>query len=313
MIIDTHLHVWSDDVERYPFAEGRTQVGGGSVELLNQTMDEVGVDKAVIVQPIHYLFDNRYVAECLRRFPGRFAAIGLVDPKAPDAADRLEKFVREDGFGGLRIHSSRLDHPAEWAAPDQDPLWRRSEELGTCFIVHGPAANLPHLEPIIGRFPEVPVVLDHIGGAPTDEDPPFPLLSHVLDLARFPRVYVKFISAGAQVRVALSTRGYVSHLPPHLRRLWAAAADVGDQLPRRNERGGVRAGPGDVPRPRRFSHRRRQGVALPPHGFAGVELCRSGVVANGRTSCSKRSVRHKADSVAGHRGGHCASVQSGGY
>ena len=192
MIIDTHLHVWSDDAERYPFAEGRAQVGGGSVELLNQTMDEVGVDKAVIVQPIYYLFDNRYVADCLRRFPGRFAAIGLVDPKAPDAPDRLEKLVREDGFGGLRIHSSRLDHPSEWAAPDQDSLWRRSEELGTCFIVHGPAANLPHLEPIIGRFPQVPVVLDHIGGAPTNEEAPFPLLSHVLDLARFPRVYVKF-------------------------------------------------------------------------------------------------------------------------
>ncbi len=190
MIIDTHLHVWSDDAERYPFAEGRTQVGGGSVELLNQTMAEVGVDKAVIVQPIHYLFDNRYVADCLRRFPGRFAAIGLVDPKAPDAPDRLEK-LREGGFGGLRIHSSRLDHPAEWAAPDQDRLWRRSEELGTCFIVHGPAANLPHLAPIIGRFPEVPVVLDHIGGAPTNEEPPFPLLSHVLDLACFPKVYVK--------------------------------------------------------------------------------------------------------------------------
>ena len=205
MIIDTHLHVWSDDVERYPFAEGRTQVGGGSVELLNQTMDEVGVDKAVIVQPIHYLFDNRYVAECLRRFPGRFAAIGLVDPKAPDAANRLEKLVREDGFGGLRIHSSRLDHPSEWAAPDQDPLWQRSEELGTCFIVHGPAANLPHLEPIIGRFPEVPVVLDHIGGASTDEEPPFPLLSHVLDLARFPRVYVK-----------LTPQAHKSELPcPH--------------------------------------------------------------------------------------------------
>ena len=145
------------------------------------------------------------MADCLRRFPGRFAAIGLVDPKAPDAPDRLEELVREDGFGGLRIHSSRLDHPSEWAAPDQDPLWRRSEELGTCFIVHGPAANLPHLEPIIGRFPEVPVVLDHIGGAPTDEGPPFPLLSHVLDLARFPRVYVK-----------LTPQAHKSELPfPH--------------------------------------------------------------------------------------------------
>ena len=302
MIIDTHLHVWSDDAEHYPFAEGRTQVGGGSVELLNQTMDEVGVDKAVIVQPIYYLFDNRYVADCLRRFPGRFAAIGLVDPKAPDATDRLEKLVREDGFGGLRIHSSRLDHPSEWAAPDQDPLWRRSEELGTCFIVHGPAANLPHLAPIIGRFPEVPVVLDHIGGAPTNEEPPFPLLSHVLDLARFPRGVREIHAAGAQVRVALSARGYVSRLSPHLRRVWAAAADVGDQFPRRNERGGVRAGFGDVPRPRRFSHRRRQGVALPSHGFAGVELCRGGGVGTafypvsrrGRTSRSKRSASSSA-------------------
>ncbi|NKB65439.1 MAG: amidohydrolase family protein [Candidatus Latescibacteria bacterium] len=191
MIIDTHLHIWSEDAQRYPFAEGRSGGAGGSVEFLNETMAAAGVDKAVIVQPIHYLFDNSYVADSLRRFPGRFAAIGLVDPKAPDAPDQLEKLVRQDGFGGLRIHSSRLDHPSQWAAADQDPLWRRSEELGTCFIVHGPAANLPHLEPIIGRFPQVPVVLDHIGGAPTDEEPPYPLLSHVLDLARFPNVYVK--------------------------------------------------------------------------------------------------------------------------
>ena len=192
MIIDTHVHVWSDDFERYPFAEGRKATEGAPVELLNETMAEAGVDKAVIVQPIHYLYDNRYVADSLRRFPGKFAAIGLMDRHAPDAPDQLQRLVGEDGFGGLRIHLARPDDPAEWAAPDQDRIWERAEELGTCFIVHGPATLLPAVEPIIARFPDVKVALDHIGGAPTDEDPPYPVLSHVLNLAQYPNVYVKF-------------------------------------------------------------------------------------------------------------------------
>ena len=192
MIIDTHLHVWSDDFQQYPFAEGREGRQGAPVELLNETMAAAGVDKAVIVQPIHYLYDNRYVAECLRRFLGRFAAIGLVDRRAPDAPDQLQRLVEEDGFSGLRIHTSRPDDPAEWAAPDQDRTWRRAQVLGSTFIVHGPAVLLPALEPIIGRFPDVKVALDHIGGAPTDEDPPYPVLGNVLKLARCPNVYVKF-------------------------------------------------------------------------------------------------------------------------
>ena len=192
MIIDTHLHVWSDDISRYPFADGRTNIEAGSVELLNKTMAEAGVEKAVIVQPITYLYDNRYVAESLRRFPGKFEAIGLVNLEAPDAPDQLERLVMEDRFSGLRIHLAKPADPSEWAAPAQDATWRRAEELGCLFIVYGPASHLPAVEPIIRRFPSVPVILDHIGGAPIDEDEPYPLLGNVLRLAECPNVYVKF-------------------------------------------------------------------------------------------------------------------------
>ena len=57
MIIDTHLHVWSSDTEKYPMDGGRTATEDGSVEFLLEKMDEADVDKKVIVQPIHYLFD----------------------------------------------------------------------------------------------------------------------------------------------------------------------------------------------------------------------------------------------------------------
>ncbi|MFC1526657.1 amidohydrolase family protein [Candidatus Latescibacterota bacterium] len=192
MITDTHLHVWSGDYDRYPFAEGRKASEPAPLELLDRIMGSAGVERAVIVQPIHYLYDNRYVAECRRRRPGRLAAIGLIDQQAPDAPEQLEQLVAEEGFGGLRIHlASRVAEPAEWSAPDQDPLWRKAEELGTCFCVHGPCDHLAAVSPIFARFPGVPVVLDHIGGAPTDEEPPFPRLSRVLDLASLPNVYVK--------------------------------------------------------------------------------------------------------------------------
>ena len=145
MIIDSHLHVWSDDPKRYPWAaEGTTEAG--TVELLLETMAKNGVHKACIVQPIHYLFDNRYVADCLARYPTTFAGIAIMDRRAPNAVEQLERLVREDGFEGLRMHLGRADDPAEWAAPDQDPIWRKAEELGACMLSFGPAEKQPAIE-----------------------------------------------------------------------------------------------------------------------------------------------------------------------
>ena len=201
MIIDSHLHVWSDDAERYPWAgEGTTEAG--SVELLLETMARHGVHKACIVQPIHYLFDNRYVADCLARYRTTFSGIAIMDRRAPDAVEQLERLVGADGFEGLRMHLGRADDPAEWAAPDQDPIWRKAEELGACMLSFGPAEKQPAIAPIIARHPGVNVILDHLGGAPLHEDPPFPRLRKVLDLARYPNVYVKFTPQAAQAGAA---------------------------------------------------------------------------------------------------------------
>ena len=191
MIIDAHLHVWSDDADRYPFNPPASPTEKASVEYLIENMDAAGVEKAVIVQPIHYLYDNRYVADCLRRYPGKFDAICLVDPSSPDAPDQLQRLVQEQGFGGMRLHMGRQESPGAHAGADRDPLWRRAEELDVCFIVLGSVRNLPEIEPIIARFPGVKVVIDHLGGPSMEGAPSFPSLENLLRLARFPRVFVK--------------------------------------------------------------------------------------------------------------------------
>ena len=101
MIIDTHLHVYADDESLFPYVVGGKPARPASVEYLLPLMDEAGVDKAVIVQPRVYSWDNRYLAHCIEQFPDRFTALGLVDPTSPDRPDRLEELVTEQRFAGL--------------------------------------------------------------------------------------------------------------------------------------------------------------------------------------------------------------------
>ena len=68
--------------------------------------------------------------------------------------------------------------------------------VGCLLLSYGPAALLSAIEPIVARFPGVKVALDHIGGAPTDEEAPAPLLGNVLHMAHYPNVYVKFSPQG---------------------------------------------------------------------------------------------------------------------
>ncbi len=195
MIIDPHLHVWSDDEETYQYGPSRPNQPG-SVELLFDTMAEAGVEKAVIVQPIHYLFDNRYVADCLKRYPDKLAAQALVDPTLPDAADELARLHKKEGFGGMRIHLSRYGDPSGLAARDKDALWACARDLGLCFNLFGNASDHPAIEPIIARFPEVNVVVDHIAGIPADEPDPKPLLTNLLNWVQYPNVHIKISNVG---------------------------------------------------------------------------------------------------------------------
>lgn len=205
MIIDSHVHVWSDAGD-FPFEPSLSHNIPGSVELLNQTMAEAGVDKAVIVQPIQYLYDNRYVADCIRRFHGRFTGVALVDPKDTRAPHKLEELVKRDGFGGVRLHFSRQKDPTVLVREDQYPLWERAQRLDAVMtiLVKG-CEQLPVVERMIRRFPDVKVVIDHMAFLDSAEKPPYPCFSNLTRLASYPNVHVK-----------VSNLGLCSHEPyPH--------------------------------------------------------------------------------------------------
>jgi predicted TIM-barrel fold metal-dependent hydrolase len=190
-IVDTHMHVWTTEWDQYPFQppEGGREPPSepNTGEEVLEMMSRHGVDFTVLVQVRYYGWDNRYVADCLRCYPEKFAAQGLIDPRDPGAADCLAYWMQEHGFAGMRLSPS-YDRHAEWlSSRDSDPLWRRAEELGAVFNFLIREEQVPQLEEMAARFPGVPVVVDHMGYPDITQGD----TANLVRLARLPNVYVK--------------------------------------------------------------------------------------------------------------------------
>jgi len=191
LLIDSHVHVWKRDAA-FPFAaEAKVPDGDFSVERLLELMAANGVARTVLIQVIHYKWDNRYLADVLRRFPGKFQAVCRVDPESATAPDDLSRLTAQ-GFRGVRL-SLGAGADGDWIrGPRMAPLWRRCAELKVPMTVLAPVTRMPDLMPLIERNPELTVVIDHMADSPLGEPEKLGML---LALARFPGVFVKISHA----------------------------------------------------------------------------------------------------------------------
>ena len=200
-VIDTHMHVWSMDAVRYPFKPPEPNyprpTQEGSVEMYLDEMKKHGVGFAVLVQERSSGWNNAYISDCVRRFPQRFVGHGLIDPRDHDNAAVLEREIKQNRLSGMRL--SPIYHPPnrypneQWLnAPHNYPLWKKAAETGAIFNVFIAPAQLPQLEDMVRRYPEVKVVIDHLGRPDILPAAPWVENDYLLKLARYPNIWVKF-------------------------------------------------------------------------------------------------------------------------
>lgn len=196
-VIDTHMHVWSGDPKRFPFAhpydaQYKPPPIAATVELLVKEMDEFGISHCVLVQTICHGWDNRYLVHCLKAHPKRFRGQGLIDPTDPKVAEKLEYWVRQHGLAGMRFSPMYYQGKDDWLnARSSYPLWEKAAALGAIFNFFITTAQLPKLEEMVRRFPRVPVVIDHLARIDLKAADPLPEFRKLLALARYPQVFVK--------------------------------------------------------------------------------------------------------------------------
>ena len=186
-IFDSHVHVW-EHTPQFPFAAGaKVPAEDASPETLLQLMTQNGIEKTVIIQVIHYRYDNSYLADVLRRYPSKFLGVCRVDPLDPAAPDHLSRLT-EQGFQGVRL-SPAGDAQGDWIrGPLMAPLWKRCESLNVPMTLLAPITRIPDIQPLIERFPNLTVVIDHMADCPVDQPDK---LNSLLALVRYPKVFVK--------------------------------------------------------------------------------------------------------------------------
>jgi len=187
VVIDSHVHVWKHD-SAFPFAPGaKPPAEDASAEMLLGRMAANSVARTVIIQVIHYRWDNSYLASVLKHYPGKFHGVCRINPEDPAAPDHLSALTAQ-GFHGVRISPS-ANPDGDWIkGPLMPPLWRRCAELKVPMTVLAPVTRMPDIAPLIERNPGLNVVIDHMADSPLDQPARLELL---LALARYPRVFVK--------------------------------------------------------------------------------------------------------------------------
>lgn len=187
LLIDSHVHVFKRD-PAFPYAVGaHPPAEDASAEQLIALMRANGVSKTVLIQVIHYRWDNSYVASVLKQYPKLFKAVCRVNPEDPAAPDTLSRLT-QDGFTGVRL-SPAATAEGDWlTGPLMSPLWRRCAELKVPMTLLIPPTRLPQIVPLVEANPELTVVIDHMADCPLDRPD---LLKNLLDLARYPKMFVK--------------------------------------------------------------------------------------------------------------------------
>jgi predicted TIM-barrel fold metal-dependent hydrolase len=197
MIIEWNTHIFSPDLQRYPFhkdAVYEPDVSAKPTDPLGaylQYMDREGIDRAVLVHPEPYGDDHRLILACLEREKERLKGTCLFYPKDPDAPRKMEELVaREPRIIAARIHAHRgketyLD---SFTSPEVRVLWEKALELDLIIELHIGPNYAQQAGQMLRIYPESTVLIDHLAEPHMGNAVEY---AHVLDLAAFDTVYMK--------------------------------------------------------------------------------------------------------------------------
>ena len=214
-IIDTHAHII--DPERFPFTAGpgykpRAEETGTS-EMFCAVLDTHSVRHALLVQLSGYGYDNSALLDAMKRNPGRFKSVAVVDPATSERD--LAKLAAQ-GVVGVRFNLVSFQ-PDALAAPRAERFLARLKSMGWFAQVFADDAQWPAAAAALKQS-GVRVLVDHFGVHNLAAGIGQAGFQAVLDLGRQGNAAVKL---SAPFRMSSQRHGF-SDLDPYAEALIAA-------------------------------------------------------------------------------------------
>lgn len=178
-IFDCHTHVFGKGQVGGTFLSDSKRAWGEQYELITtpeehekQLSDYRGaIVLAFNCEATGVVVPDEYVANYVRKHPGKLFGFASVNPHDPDAPRKLEYSVKELGLCGLKLAPIYQNF-----YPDRKeyfPIYAKADELnipilwhqGTSFVSQGflDASRPAMLDPIARKFPNLKMVVAHLG------------------------------------------------------------------------------------------------------------------------------------------------------
>jgi predicted TIM-barrel fold metal-dependent hydrolase len=181
MIVDVHAHCWPAGSFTDEFIADASRMRASAVDLLtpyDRYRDSLPADDDVVsivfggkAKLSGIWVDDAQVADYVAQAPDRMIGFLSVDPTQPGWEEELREGRERHGLRGIKL----LPMYADFYPQDErlDPLWKYATEnqlpvllhTGTTFVSKAALeCTLPrHLDVVARRFPEVKLILAHLG------------------------------------------------------------------------------------------------------------------------------------------------------
>jgi predicted TIM-barrel fold metal-dependent hydrolase len=194
-LIDAHVHVWTDDTAAYPLAPGyqasdlwRPHFKPEDHAAYSQRFGSVRLN---LVQMIWYGLDHRYIVDLIAAAPDRFVGTGVV-PAYTDVAlpspDKMMLTLARQGIYAFRVRGG----PPGWLEHEgYHTMFQTGAEHNLALSFLAGLDVVPDLERMCTRYPDTPVILDHLCGLWRQPLPTEANYQLLLRMAKHRRVMVK--------------------------------------------------------------------------------------------------------------------------
>jgi predicted TIM-barrel fold metal-dependent hydrolase len=191
--IDSHVHIWTDDLSRYPLDAGFTRENLAVRSFLPDDIlskaNANGVSRVVLIQMSYYGFDNSLMLDAVRLHPARFCGIAVIDENDAELAPKMRQ-LRKSGVRGFRV----IAIDPEIRLADRPGLQKMmanaaSEQMVMDFLTA--PEILPELDQLCDRFPDTAIIVDHMARIGMSAPVTSAEVNALCRLARHPTIAVK--------------------------------------------------------------------------------------------------------------------------
>lgn len=194
MRIDAHQHFWrlAERNGAWPPPQLSAIYRDFYPEDLGADLYRHGVGATVLVQSLPNEADTRFLLDLSERYSFIGAVVGWCDLKAPDAPQRIAALAAHPKLRGLRPMLQDLDDDGWIDDPALAPAVAAMLQYDLAFDALVLPRHLPALLAFARRYPQLPVVIDHLAKPAIQGQPDAQWLHDMARLAEQPQVCCKF-------------------------------------------------------------------------------------------------------------------------